>query len=121
MTFLEHVDQATAPYITTMHVVLDHVRMHKGKQVQAWWAKHPRFVVHFPPVRGSWMHQVEQWCSIVQRKRWRIADCADKKHLAHRLMAFVAKWNAHAHPFQWSTKSVSKVMTKCASPMAKAA
>jgi transposase len=95
--------------------------MHKGKQVQAWLAKHPRFIFHFPPVHCSWMNQVEQWFSILQRKRLRIADFTDKKHLSQRLMAFVAEWNEHAHPFQWSTKSVAKVMAKCESPMAKAA
>ena len=36
-------------------------------------------------------------------------------------MAFVAEWNEHAHPFQWSTKSVAKVMAKCENPMAQAA
>lgn len=67
------------------------------------------------------MNQVEQWFSILQRKRLRIADFTDKQHLSQRLMAFVAEWNEHAHPFQWSTKSVAKVMAKCESPMAKAA
>jgi hypothetical protein len=36
------------------------------------------------------MHQVEQWFSILRRKRLQIADFADKQHLAERLMAFVA-------------------------------
>lgn len=121
IAFLEQVDREMAPHITTIHVVLDNVRMHKGKQVQAWLAKHPRFMFHFPPVHCSWMNQVEQWFSIVQRKRLRIADFADKKHLAQRLLAFVAEWNAHAHPFQWSTKSVAKVMAKCEDVVAKAA
>ena len=67
------------------------------------------------------MNQGEQWFSIVQRKRLRISDFVDVDHLAERLMAFVAEWNEHAHPFQWSTKSVAKVMAKCDSPMAKAA
>jgi transposase len=121
IAFLEHVDQELAPHITTVHVVLDNLRMHKGKQVQAWLTKHPRFVLHFPPVHCSWMNQVEQWFSILQRKRLRIADFADKKHLAERLLAFVTEWNAQAHPFQWSTKSVAKVMAKCENPVAKAA
>lgn len=121
IAFLEHVDREIVPAITTIHVILDNVRMHKGKQVQAWLAKHPRFVLHFPPVHCSWMNQVEQWFSILQRKRLQIADFADKKHLAERLMAFVAEWNEHAHPFRWSTKSVAKVMAKCESPVAKAA
>jgi transposase len=121
IAFLEPVDREIAPAITRIHVVLDNVRMHKGKQVQAWLAKHPRFVFSFPPVHCSWMNQVEQWFSILQRKRLRIADFADKPHLAQRLMAFVAEWNEHAHPFPWSTKSVAKVMAKCDNPMAKTA
>lgn len=121
ITFLEHVDREMAPTITTIHIVLDNVRMHKGKQVQAWLTKHPRFVFHFPPGHCSWMNQVEQWFSMLQRKRLQIADFADKQHLAERLLAFVAEWNEYAHPFQWSTKSVAKVMAKCESPMAKAA
>jgi hypothetical protein len=67
------------------------------------------------------MNQVEQWFSILQRKRLRIAEFTDKQHLSQRLMAFVAEWNAQAHPFQWSTQSVAKVMAKCDSPRAKAA
>ena len=121
IAFLEHGDREVARHITTMHVVLDNLRMHKGKQVQAWLVKHPRFVLHFPPVHCSWMNQVEQWLSILQRKRLRIADFADKKPLAQRLMAFVAEWHEYAHPFQWSTKSVAKVMAKCESPMSEAA
>jgi transposase len=121
IAFLEQVDRENGPAITTIHVILDNLRMHKGKKVQAWLAKHPRFVFHFPPVHCSWMNQVEQWFSILQRKRLQIADFADKKHLAERLMAFVAEWNEHAHPFRWSTKSVAKVMAKCESPVAKAA
>jgi transposase len=54
-----------ASHITTIHSVLDNLRRHKGKQVQAWLAKHPRFVFHSPPVHCSWMNQVEQWFSIL--------------------------------------------------------
>lgn len=45
------------------------------------------------------MNQVEQWFSILQRKRLRIANFADKQVLAERLQAFIAEWNAIAHPF----------------------
>jgi hypothetical protein len=62
------------------------------------------------------MNQVEQWFSIVQRKRLRILDFSDLDRLAERLMTFVAEWNLHAHPFNWSTKSVAKVMAKCERP-----
>ena len=58
--FLEILDREIAPEITAIHLVLDNLRMHKGKQVQAWLAQHPRFVFHHPPVHCSWMNQVEQ-------------------------------------------------------------
>jgi len=113
IAFLEQLDREAPATIKTVHVVLDNLRMHKGKQVQAWLAKHPRFVFHHPPVHCSWMNQVEQWFSILQRKRLRIADFPDKAALAERLQAFITEWNQVAHPFKWSTKSVAKVMAKC--------
>jgi DDE superfamily endonuclease len=113
IAFLEMLDRDIPAPITVIHVVLDNLRMHKGKQVQAWLAKHPRFVFHHPPVHCSWMNQVEQWFSILQRKRLVIADFANKAELAERLQAFIREWNQVAHPFNWSTKSVAKIMAKC--------
>jgi transposase len=113
IAFLEQLDREIPATIETIHGILDNLKMHKGKQVQAWLAQHPRFVFHHPPVHCSWMNQVEQWFSILQRKRLRIADFADKAALAERLQAFIAEWDQHAHPFNWSTKSVAKIMAKC--------
>jgi hypothetical protein len=113
IAFLEHLDRAIPATVKTIHLVLDHLRMPKGKQVQAWLAKHPRFVFHHPPVHGSWMNQVEQWFSLLQRKRLRIADFPDKAALAERLQAFITEWNQVAHPFKWGPKSVAKVLAKC--------
>src|SRR4051794_796565 len=116
IAFLEQLDREIPATVKAVHVVLDNLRMHKGEQVQAWLAQHPRFVFHHPPVHCSWMNQVEQWFSILQRKRLRIADFADKAALAERLQAFIAEWNQVAHPFKWTTKSVAKVMAKCKLP-----
>jgi len=125
LAFLEHLDREIPASVTTIHIVLDNLRMHKGKQVQAWLAQHPRFVFHHPPVPCSWMNQVEQWFGILKRKRLRIADFASKEHLAERLMAFIHEWNETALPFNWTSKSVAKVMAKCqtedAKPLAAAA
>lgn len=121
IAFLEQLDREIGREITLIRIVLDNARTHKGKLVQAWLRQHPRFVFHFLPVHCSWMNQVEQWFSILQRKRLKIADFADKQALAERLIAFVAHWNSQAHPFNWSTKSVAKVMAKCQVTLAEAA
>lgn len=121
IAFLEQLEREIPATITTVHLVLDNLRMHTGALVRAWLAAHPRFVCHFPPVHCSWMNQVEQWFSILQRKRLRGADFSDLAHLAERLHAFVHEWNQRAHPFNWSSKSVAKVMAQCDDPVALAA
>ncbi|MEH2081835.1 MAG: IS630 family transposase [Nostoc sp.] len=113
IAFLEYLDKSIPQSITTIHLILDNLSVHKGKKVQAWLLKHPRFVFHHPPVYCSWMNQVEQWFSILQRKRLRIADFTDKKELGDRMSAFIAEWNLVAHPFNWSSKSVLQVIAKC--------
>jgi transposase len=112
IAFLEQLEREIRASVTTVHVVLDNLRMHQGKQVQAWLAQHPRFVFHHPPVHCSWMNQVEQWFGILKRKRLRIADFASREHLAERLMAYISQWNEIAHPFNWTSKSVAKVMAR---------
>ncbi len=121
LEFLEQLDREIPAEITKIHLVMDNLRMHTGKQVQAWLEKHPRFQFHPPPVHCSWMNQVEQWFSLLQRKRLAIADFADKAALAERLHGFVREWNEQAHPFQWTKKSVAKILVKCNSPAALAA
>ncbi len=67
------------------------------------------------------MNQVEQWFSILQRKRLRISDFSSLDYLAERIMVFVEEWNTQAHPFNWSTQSVAKVMARCYHPSSLAA
>lgn len=110
---LAQLEKEIPPEIRHIHLVLDNSSVHHGKEAQAWLARHPRFVCFFLPVHCSWMNQVEQWFSILQRKRLRESDFSDLTQFSERLMAFVAEWNSHAHPFNWSSKSAAKVMAKC--------
>lgn len=112
IAFLEQLDREIAPTITTIHVVCDNVSTHHGQEVHRWLSTHPRFRLHFTPVHCSWMNQVEQWFSILQRKRLRIVDFESKDHLRSKLDQFIAEWNQQAHPFNWSTKSVARVMAE---------
>jgi transposase len=99
-------------HMTTIHRVCDKVSTHHGREVCQWLGKHPRFVCHFTPGHCSWMNPVEQWFSIFQRQRLRIADFASIEHLQAKLEQCLREWNQHAHPFNWSTKSVAKVMAE---------
>jgi transposase len=108
--FLEFIERETPAAIAKIHLVCDNVPTHHGKQVKQWLASHPRIIFHFTPVHCSWLNQIEQWFSILARKRLSFSDFPSKEVLAERLLAFIAEWNAVSHPFKWSTKSVAKVM-----------
>ena len=42
----------------------------------------------------------------------------NKADLALKIHQFIAQWNEQAHPFNWSTKSVAKVMADAPAAMA---
>lgn len=116
--FLESLDRETPAYVTTLHIVCDNVRMHSGKKVRAWLDTHPRFKFHFTPVHCSWMNQVEQWFSILQRKRLRAANFADLQDLQLKIATFIVQWNEIAEPFNWSPNSFSKIIAKAEAEVA---
>lgn len=118
---LEAIDRDTPENVTLIHIVCDNVKTHSGKLVLAWLEAHPRFQMHFTPVHCSWMNQVEQWFSILQRKRLNISNFADREELAAKIQAFIAEWNQTAHPFHWTRESFAKVLAKVDAALAHAA
>jgi transposase len=108
--FLEALEKSLPAEKTVIHLVMDNVPTHHGKKVREWLKSHPRFCFHFTPVHCSWLNQVEQWFGILQRKRFRIADFSSKKDLAVKIAQFTQEWNEKAHPFNWTKKSVAKIM-----------
>lgn len=109
---LEEIERRTPPSVSAIHLVSDNIRMHKGKLVRAWLAKHPRFHMHHTPVHCSWMNQIEQWFSILQRKRLVITNFADLHDLDAKIHSFMTEWNEVAHPFKWTPRSFDKILSK---------
>lgn len=119
IAFLETLEEKIPKRTTRIHLIVDNVSSHHGKEVRKWLKTHPRFEFHFTPPYCSWINQVEQWFSILERKRFRIVDFKSKDDLRTKIKNFIQQWNEIAHPFNWSTKSVAKVMAYA--PQSKAA
>jgi len=109
---LDRMDRGTPSSVTLIHVVCDNVRTHHGKLVRAWLATRPRFRFHFTPVHCSWMNQVEQWFSILRRKRLAAPNFTDLADLESKILSFIAEWNEIAHPFNWTKTSFEKILAK---------
>lgn len=118
---LEEIDRTTPTHITLIHLLCDNLSVHHGKQVRAWLAKHPRFRMHFTPVHCSWMNQVEQWFSVLQRKRLVAPNFQNLADLESKILKFITEWNATAHPFLWTLKSFAKILAKIDAALPKAA
>jgi DNA-binding Lrp family transcriptional regulator len=110
LELLEAIDRAIPSVVTVIHVVCDNLNIHAGKQACTWLAAHPRFQMHFTPVHCSWMNQIEQWFSILQRKRLRAPNFASLADLEDKILTFIDEWNDIAHPFGWTAKSFEKVL-----------
>jgi hypothetical protein len=51
-------------------VVLDNYGTHKTPKVIRWFARHPRYHLHFT-TSGSWINQMERWSAELTEKRIR--------------------------------------------------
>jgi len=67
------------------------------------------------------MNQVEQWFSILQRKRLVAPNFHDLADLEAKILAFIAQWDETAQSFAWRRTSFDKVLAKVDSALQAAA
>lgn len=99
--FLDDIDRSVNPALA-IHVVLDNGSSHVSKHTKAWFAAHPRWVVHYTPPHASWVNQVELFFSILQRKVLANGDFVSRDDLIAKLLGFIADYDQNAKPFKWT-------------------
>jgi len=67
LQFLRTID-ANVPADREVHLVMDKYGTHKTPSIKNWFARHPRFQVHFTPTSASWLNQVEPLVCHADRK-----------------------------------------------------
>ena len=68
--FLDAID-AAVPRHLDVHLIMDNYGTHKRALIRNWFAKRPRFHVHFTPTYGSWLNLVERWFAELTNKQLR--------------------------------------------------
>ncbi|MDH3683658.1 MAG: IS630 family transposase, partial [Acidimicrobiia bacterium] len=99
--FLDEIERSVDPALA-IHVVLDNGSSHVSKHTQAWFAAHPRWVVHYTPPHASWVNQIELFFSILQRKVIRNGSFESRDDLIAKLLGFIADYDQTAQPFKWT-------------------
>jgi len=110
--FLDRID-ASVPADRDVHLILDNYGTHKTPLIRAWFAKRPRFHVHFTPTYGSWLNLVERWFAELTTKQIRRGAHRSVSELERAIGAFLDAHNTDPHPFAW-TKSADQILASIA-------
>ena len=106
--FLDTVEKNT-PAALDVHVVMDNAGTHKTKLIRDWFAKRPRWHVHFTPTSASWINQVERFFALLTEKQLRRGAHRSTAELEAAVQAFIAAHNTEPRPFKW-TKSADNIL-----------
>lgn len=106
--FLDTVE-ANVPADLDVHVIMDNVATHKTALIRNWFAKRPRWHVHFTPTSASWINQVERFFGLLTDKAIRRGVHRSTAELEAAIEAYIDATNADPKPFRW-TKSADDIL-----------
>jgi len=110
--FLDRID-ASVPSDLEVHIIMDNYGTHKTPLIRAWFAKRPRYHVHFTPTYGSWLNLVERWFAELTTKQIRRGAHRSVSELERAIREFLEAHNARPKPFTW-TKSANQILASIA-------
>ena len=84
---------------------------HKHPDMQAWLAKHPRFVMHFTPTSASQMNMVERFFRDISENRIRRDSFTSVNALEQAIAQYIEHHKKNPKPFIW-TASADDILAK---------
>lgn len=115
LKFLQLVD-SKLPADREIHMVLDNYGTHKTPELIRWFARHPRYHLHFTPTSGSWLNQIERWFAEVTEKRIRRGSFTSVPSLEKAIREYLDHNNENPKPFVWTASAdliLGKVQRLC--------
>jgi len=108
LTFVDLLNVVDTCYPTGKgHIICDNLSAHDTDDVLDWFDEHPRWTRHFTPKHASWLNQIEQMFSIVDRRVLARGSFASKDDLREKLYAYMLWHNLTDQPFNWSYRPAS--------------
>jgi transposase len=106
--FLDEVER-NVPADLDIHLIMDNYGTHKTKLVRNWFAKRPRWQVHFTPTSASWLNQVERFFGLLTERAIRRGVFSSVRELEAEIIAYIETTNADPRPFRW-TKTANDIL-----------
>src|SRR5207245_7968795 len=86
---------------------------HKTAQVRRWFARHPRFHLHFTPTSASWLNLVERWFATLTQKQIKRGAHRSTRALETAIREYLTVSNEAPRPFVWH-KTADKILASVA-------
>ena len=92
-----------------VHVILDNYGTHKTKLIRNWFAKRPRWHVHFTPTSASWINQVERFFALLTERALK-RGCSARLPISKRPSQLTSRPPMPIpRPFRW-TKTANDIL-----------
>jgi transposase len=101
--------EKNVPANLDVHVVMDNASSHKTKLIRGWFAKRPRWHVHFTPTSASWINQVERFFGLLTDDQIRRGAHRSVRELEAAIDSYIDARNADPKPFRW-VKSADDIL-----------
>ena len=108
--FLDLID-AKIPQDLDVHIIMDNYGTHKTKLIREWFAKRPRYHMHFIPTHSSWLNQVERWFASLSEKAIKRGNHFSVKDLESDIKKYIDANNDDPKPYVW-TKTADQIIAK---------
>ena len=110
--FLDRIDEAV-PAGLDIHLIADNASTHKTALIRRWFAKRPRYHLHFTPTSASWINLVERWFAALTEKQLRRGTHRSTRQLEAAIYHYTAETNKAPKPFSW-TKTADEILASVA-------
>lgn len=110
LRFLDQIEREVPAHLE-VHLILDNYGTHKAPKVARWFARHPRYHLHFTPTSASWLNQIERWFAQITQERIRRDAFRSVGELERAILDYIDAHNKDPKPFVW-TASVDLILGK---------
>jgi transposase len=108
LAFLRTIE-ANVPPTLAVHLILDNYGTHKTPSVRAWFARNPRFQVHFTPTSASWLNLVERFFALLTERQIKRGTHRSTMELERAIRAYLSIYNEDPKAFVW-TKTADEIL-----------
>ena len=110
--FLDAIE-SEVPAELDVHLIADNYATHKTALIRNWFARRPRFHIHFTPTSASWLNLVEGWLGLLTEKQLRRGVHQSSAELEAAIYRYLDVTNEDPKPFVW-TKTADQILASVA-------